>query len=102
MNLAQTTFRFTPVRYRAPHFVTDSNFQLGLGSTTLSITTFSITLNNDTQHNGACAVMLSVIYPECHKSAPYAECHYAECHGACSNVCVGENEAGLLNIQVTL
>jgi hypothetical protein len=27
VNLAQTTFRFTPVRYRAPHFVTENHLQ---------------------------------------------------------------------------
>ncbi len=58
------------------------------GATTLSITTFTITINEirNTQHNGTRyreVAVLSVIYAECHaachKQAHYAECHYAEC-----------------------
>ncbi len=50
---------------------------------TLGITTFSITIKNrDTQHNGTCATMLSVIYAECLKYALNAECCYAECRYA--------------------
>jgi hypothetical protein len=29
--------------------------------------------------------MLTVTYAECHTKALYAECHYAECHGAAVN-----------------
>jgi hypothetical protein len=28
------------------------------------------------------AIILNVIYDECHKRAHYAKCHYAECHYA--------------------
>jgi hypothetical protein len=60
--------------------------------TALSITTFSMKLNK-IQHNGACAVMLSVIntecwYAECFKKAFYAECHYAECRSALFVCCI--------------
>jgi hypothetical protein len=69
-----------------------------VGATTLSIPTLGkmtfikTIINQDTQHNGTCALMLSVVmlnvtyveflkytlYTECH----YAECRYAKCHGA--------------------
>ena len=64
-----------------------------MGSTTLSITTFSITINKrSTQHKDTrcnpVTYLVSIVYAVCRyaecRSAEcrYAECHYAECHYA--------------------
>jgi hypothetical protein len=37
--------------------------------------------------------MLSVMYAEHYKLAPYAECHFAECHN---------DEQGILKVEVSL
>jgi hypothetical protein len=64
-----------------------------MGSTTLSITKFSTTLNKSyTQHKdtrcNAVTYLVSIVYAvcryaECHSAeCRYAECHYAECRYA--------------------
>jgi hypothetical protein len=34
--------------------------------------------------------MLTVTYAECHIKVPYAECRYAECHGAVWSAAVAQ------------
>ncbi len=49
-----------------------------LASSGLSCSWGATSQHNDTQLNGKCAVMLSVVYDEYLKYALYAECRYAE------------------------